>query len=161
VYKHTSTSHIPWLQLHSGHCGPSRLSANFSTSWVHLSCGICACAWSMRPCMPSQMCREWRPRRPPAIDMCDMTRSYVWQNIELVLGRCVFVCLCKCGGNGARGDHLPLAHWCVRPDSFMCVTWLIHMCDLSNSYVRHDSFIWVTWLVHVCDMTHSYVWHGL
>jgi len=42
-------------------------------------------------------------------------------------------------------------------DSFVCVTWLIHMCDMTHSYVRHDSFIYVTWLIHVCDMTHSCV----
>ena len=44
--------------------------------------------------------------------------------------------------------------------SFICVTWLIHMCDMTHSYVWHDSFICVTWLVHMCDMTHSYVWHA-
>ena len=48
---------------------------------------------------------------------------------------------------------------CVWPDSFICVTWLIHMCDMTNSYVWHDSFICVTWLIHMCDMPHSYVWH--
>ena len=47
-------------------------------------------------------------------------------------------------------------------DSFMCVTWLIHMCDMTHSCVWHDSFICVTWLIHVCDMTHSYMkWWGL
>jgi len=44
-------------------------------------------------------------------------------------------------------------------DSFICVTWLIHTCDMTRSYVWHDSFIYVTWLIHMCDMTHSYVWH--
>ena len=44
-------------------------------------------------------------------------------------------------------------------DSFICVTWLIHTCDMTHSYVWHDSFICVTWLIHTCDMTHSYVWH--
>ena len=51
-------------------------------------------------------------------------------------------------------------------DSFICVTWLIHMCDMTHSYVWHDSsngcsslygndsFICVTWLIHMCDMTH-------
>ena len=29
----------------------------------------------------------------------------------------------------------------------------------SLSSVGHDSFICVTWLIHMCDMTHSYVWH--
>ena len=32
-----------------------------------------------------------------------------------------------------------------RHDSFICVTWLIHMC--------------VTWLIYMRDMTHLYVWH--
>jgi len=44
-------------------------------------------------------------------------------------------------------------------DSFIRVTWLIHMCDVTHSYVWHDSFIRVTWPIHMCDMTHSYVWH--
>jgi len=35
-------------------------------------------------------------------------------------------------------------------DSFICVTWRIHMCDMTHSYVWHDSFICVT---------HSYAWH--
>jgi len=64
--------------------------------------------------------------------------------------------------------------------SFICVTWLIHMCATTHSHVCHDSFIcvtwlihmfymtqslvwldplYVTWLIHMCDMTHSYVWH--
>ena len=41
-----------------------------------------------------------------------------------------------------------------------CVTWIIHVCDLTHSFVWHDLFICVTWLIHVYDMTHSYVWHG-
>jgi len=31
-----------------------------------------------------------------------------------------------------------------------CVTWLIHMCDMTHSYV---------WHIHMCDMPRSYVWH--
>jgi len=38
-------------------------------------------------------------------------------------------------------------HSYVRHDSFIRVTWLIHMCDMTHSYVRHDSFIRVTWLI--------------
>ena len=57
-----------------------------------------------------------------------------------------------------------MTHWCVWHDSFMCVTWLIDVCDTTHSCVWHDSFvahafICVTWLIHTCDMTHSYVWH--
>jgi len=48
----------------------------------------------------------------------------------------------------------------------VCVTWLIHMCDVTHSYVWHDSFmcvpwfihICVTWLIHMCDVTHLHVW---
>ena len=36
-------------------------------------------------------------------------------------------------------------------------SWLIPMCDMTHSYVWHDSFICVTWRIHMCDMTHSYV----
>ena len=60
-----------------------------------------------------------------------------------------------------------LTHSCVRHDSFICVTCLIHMCNMTHSYVWHDSFICVTWLIHMCDMTHlcmcdmarPWVWH--
>ena len=75
---------------------------------------------------------------------------------------------------------------CVWRDSFMCVTWLVlvcdvthscvswgktrmscasyvtwilHMCDTTDPYVWHDSFICVTWLINVCDMTPVYVLH--
>jgi len=44
-------------------------------------------------------------------------------------------------------------------DSFICVTWLLQMCDATPSYEWHDSFICVTWLLHMCDATRSYVWH--
>jgi len=77
-----------------------------------------------------------------------------------------------------------MTHSYVCHDSFICVPWLIHMCDTTHSYVWHDSFICVTylvwcasficmtchmcttenapsasgksvvWLIHMCDMTH-------
>ena len=84
--------------------------------------------------------------------------------------------------------HTHMTHPYMRHDSFICVTWLIHMCavthtcdtththnqaslmfssvtwlihtrDMTHSYEWHDSFIWVTWLIHMCDMTHSCEWH--
>ena len=48
-----------------------------------------------------------------------------------------------------------MTHSYERHDSFICVTWLIHMCDMTHSYQRHDSFICVTWFIHIRDMTHS------
>jgi len=64
--------------------------------------------------------------------------------------------------------------WCGLPAVAIlrCVTWLIHVCDLTHSCVWRDSFICVTWRIYeswcglscgghseVCDMTHSRVWH--
>jgi len=46
-----------------------------------------------------------------------------------------------------------MTHSYVWHDSFICVTWLIHMFNRTHSYVWHDSFICVTWLIHMCDMT--------
>ena len=71
-------------------------------------------------------------------------------------------------------------------EPIMCVTWLIHICDvtlsyvkdvppygrdMAHSYVLHDFFVTrdsitcVTWLIHacnvktlICNMTHWYVW---
>jgi len=78
------------------------------------------------------------------------------------------------GGRGVRGDVLVTAE--ARAASracrytswgFVCVTWLIHTCDVTHSYVWRDSlracrytawdFICVTLLSHMCDMTH--VWY--
>jgi len=67
-----------------------------------------------------------------------------------------------------------MTHSYVWHDSFICVTWLIHMCDMTHSYVRHDSFVqasrtllkftavvWISSVLRtsgICDMTHLYVW---
>jgi len=37
----------------------------------------------------------------------------------------------------------------------LCVTWLIHMCDMTYSCVWRYAFVCWTWLVCMCDMTHS------
>jgi len=42
---------------------------------------------------------------------------------------------------------------------YMCVTWLLHICDITSSYMWHDSFIYVTWRIPLCNTTGSYVWH--
>ena len=41
---------------------------------------------------------------------------------------------------------------------YVCVTWLIRMCDMTHSYVWCD--LRVTWLPHVCNMTHPCVWNS-
>ena len=90
--------------------------------------------------------------------MCDMTHSYVWQD----LFTCVIWLIHMC-------DMTPSYVWLdlyVLPHSYF-VTWLIHMCDMTPSYVWHDSIhmcdvthsYFVTRLIHMCDMTPSYVWN--
>jgi len=61
------------------------------------------------------------------------------------------------------------SHSHVWHKSYICMTWLIHMCDMNHSYVWHVSFIFVTllihtcdivtWLIHMCDMIPSHVWY--
>jgi len=59
-----------------------------------------------------------------------------------------------------------MTHLCVWNDS-LCVTWLIHMCDVTRSYecetarscVWCDSFVCVAWLIRICGMTNPDVWH--
>jgi len=89
--------------------------------------------------------------------MRDMTHSNIWRD--------PFICVTWHTPQGGRHDSfIPvtwLIHMCdmthsyVWHDSFTCVTWLIHVRDMTQSYVRYDSFICVTWLIHMCDMTHS------
>jgi len=50
--------------------------------------------------------------------------------------------------------HLYACH-----DSFVCVTWLIHIRAMTHSHLWYDSFTWVPWLIYIHHMTHSYVWH--
>ena len=60
--------------------------------------------------------------------MCDMT--YVWHDLRVTWPI----------------DFLTYSF--VWHDSFICVIWLIHMCDMTHSYAWHDSFVRVTWLIH-------------
>jgi len=46
---------------------------------------------------------------------------------------------------------------CGWHDSSTGVTWLTYTCVKTHSYVCHDSFSPVTWLIRTCAMTHSYV----
>ena len=117
---------------------------------------------------------------------CDMTHSYVWQ------ASCVWVCdmnhVCGCVIwiiTYCRPKHENLkpksCHECVpvylkmymRHESFIHMTWLICVCDMTHSHVCRDSIaclnMWrhtwntthsrVWWPVHTSDMNQSYVWH--
>ena len=56
------------------------------------------------------------------IHTCDVTHSYVWR---------------------------VMAHSYMWHDSFICVTWLILMCDMTHSYIWDDALICATWLLRV------------
>jgi len=52
-----------------------------------------------------------------------------------------------------------------RLDSFTSVPWLtymrtmpLRMCDMTHSCVWYDSFVCVTWLMQICAMTNSHMW---
>jgi len=49
--------------------------------------------------------------------------------------------------------------WYVWHDTFICVTWLVHMCDMTHSFVWRDVFIRVLYLIHMRDVAHSEVWY--
>jgi len=55
-------------------------------------------------------------------------------------------------------NHWLKSSWTVLiwrfPTTFVCPQG-IHMCDMTHSSVWHDSFICVTWLIYMGDMTHS------
>ena len=121
------------------------------------------------------------------------TFFYIWRQLhrttkspliaELTITRKTQTLLVFCSTNSNRSKCCSFAHVVgktVVTRVTTCVTWLIHMCDMTHSYVWHDSFICVTWLIHVCymthlvretvvtrvtwlnhlcDMTHSYEWH--
>ena len=50
-------------------------------------------------------------------------------------------------------------HLFMWQDSFVCVTGLMCMCDVTHLYEWCDSYIRETWLLHKCAMTHLYVWY--
>jgi len=78
------------------------------------------------------------------VHICVVTRSYV--------------CVCDTGSRlRVRADSTCVT-CCGRPDgTFIHVTWPIH----THSNMWHDSFICVTWLIQMCDMTHPYVQRNL
>ena len=76
----------------------------------------------------SFMCETWR------IHMCDMTHSYVRHD--------------KSMWPTSQGTGQTLNR---KSHSVAC---LIHMHGMIHSRVWHDSFICATWLIHMCDRTH-------
>ena len=60
-----------------------------------------------------------------------------------------------------ESDHLRIPMWGMSL-IYMCDTGLIHMCHMNPALIhRYDTRLihCVTWLVHMSDMTHPYVRH--
>jgi len=112
------------------------------------------------------------------VHMCGMTRSNVWHNL--------FICVIWLWSLDKKIISMVvcvyvtwLVHTCDMTrsyacrDSFMCVTWVVRVRDMTRSCAWHDSsleslnhkrfvfwmYVHETWLIHMCDMTPSYVWH--
>ena len=85
-----------------------------------------------------------------------MTHSYMWHDSS----KCAFQSIwCDMTYSYVHGRiHSQVWHdssKCAFPYNmtrFLCVTWLIHICDMTHSPVWHDSFL-------KGDITHSHMWH--
>jgi len=113
--------------------------------------------------------RVWRDsitRVMRCIRACDMAHSLVWHDLCVrvtwltlkcmtsstrcvLIDVCVFRCMC--------------VHGCVRVWTrwFICVTYLMHICDMTHIYLRHYTFIFDMIYVHMwCvenESCHTYV----
>jgi len=123
-------------------------------SHINKSCHILADGGSQR--IPTALASSARCN---LIHMREMSRLYTWHNSYNVSHYCLFIrVISQLPPNPKRVQFL--SDFSCRHDSFVCVTWLIHMrvarlqCDVAYFPV-YDSF-GVIWRIH---MTHSYKWH--
>jgi len=103
---------------------------------------------------------------------CFITETALFRTLQSQsCNRCTSICITESSPTGAISSatsstaylwHVcDMTHSCLWHDSFIRVTWPVHMCDthMTHLCVWHESFICVTWLIYGCDMTPSYVWH--
>jgi len=80
-----------------------------------------------------------------------VNESYIWMsyaNYEWVTARM----------NYSWHIYMALSPVTLSPVTHYLVPWLIRMCDMTHLYMCHDSFICITWLIHTCALTQSSVW---
>jgi len=102
--------------------------------------------------------------------------SHVW--VGHVSWRChvshIWMSSTCCTARHVRGGAICdpsccLIHMC-RVVWFICVQWLMHMCDMTYQYLWRDSLhsaaLWGSAIcdpsccsIHTCEMTHAYVWY--
>jgi len=62
-----------------------------------------------------------------------------------------------------------ITHLHVQYYWFICVTWLIHVCDVAHPYVRHDTFTRITrhtwvydsFITPMCSCSRAHAWWAL
>jgi len=124
------------------------------TCLIH-TCFICV-TWLVRMCDTTHMCMIWLHG---SVDWCNersiryMTHSYVWHDSF----KCVtlLIYMCDMTQSCVSHDMCHGTHTSLMVSSDPLDTWLIYMCYITHSYVWHDSFICVKWLIHMCDNVSS------
>jgi len=97
------------------------------------------------------------------IYMCDMTYSYMCDMTYSYMCDMTYSYMCDMTYSYVKRSTwtIPMcATWLIIFSRRVTALVLRRVPLMSHSYVWHDSFICVTWLIHMCDMTHSYVWHA-
>jgi len=84
------------------------------------------------------ICGVWLIFVTLLVQTCDIATSCMWHSYS-----CMWY-------DSFRRDR---PHCTKKTREYVRVTWLMHL------NVCHDSSICVTWLVHMCDMTRSHVWY--
>ena len=65
-----------------------------------------------------------------------------------------FVCICD-----MTYLYVSTTVGCLIHGSFIYVTWLVHMCDMTHSWLTRTCDMTHSWRILMCDMTYSYLWH--
>ena len=90
--------------------------------------------------------------------MCDTTLSYVWHDLFTFMFVTWLFYMCDMTHSYVKHDmtypspkRSHLSFW--SRETLVCVAWLIRTGAMTLSYVWHDSFICVTWRIHMCNVT--------
>jgi len=129
-------------------CTGRQVLRDFSTQWADFSRKECEInAFLGGCCMCDITYIRW---------LCHMTHSYMYALRDMTYSFTYIWCMC----------HMTYSHTYA-----VCVTWLIHVCEMADSYVTlavgdvffYDDSVTHTWAVyakrfiHMWDVTHLYV----
>jgi len=118
------------------------------THWYVCHAWLICAAWLVdtRDMTPMHVSRD-------SFSLCDMTQSY--------MGR---VDMCAITRRYVWYDSLVRVTWLLCTCDMTCliyIVWRDSIMHVTRRYVRHNSLICVTWLVDTRDMTPMYVWHDM